>query len=191
MREKMNRRVAGFAAAVLSLSATAVSAQTAGFYAAVPSTAALSSSEASLQSQAPSQTSSALGQSASVGYDFGGGFRTEVENFRSGAGPDPVTGSERSSNSVMLTGIYDIPTGRALKPYVGAGFGAIAQRQGIPGTASEQWTNGYQFRGGLSYEISQAVRGLLEYRLQGGSGPSTKFEVKSKGVVVGLKYQLR
>jgi opacity protein-like surface antigen len=186
----MNRRVAFFAAAVLSLAATAASAQTAGFYSVVPSTAGLSS-DTSAQSPAPSQNSSALGQSASVGYDFGGGFRTEVENFRSGAGADPVTGSERSSNSVMLTGIYDIPTGRALKPYVGAGFGAISQRQGIPGTASEQWANGYQFRGGLSYEVSQALRGLLEYRLQGSSGPSTKFEVKSKGVVVGLKYQLR
>jgi opacity protein-like surface antigen len=185
----MNRRVA-CAAAVLSLAATGVSAQTAGFYSVVPSTAGYSSDQ-SAQSPAPAQNGSALGQSASVGYDFGGGFRTEVENFQTNAGPDPVTGSERNSSSVMLTGIYDIPTGKALKPYVGAGFGAIAKREGIPGVTPEQWTNGYQFRGGLSYEVSNAMKGLLEYRLQGSSGPSTKFEVKSKGVVVGLKYLLR
>ena len=185
----MAGRVALIAAA-LSIAATGASAQGTGFYADVPAAPGYSA-QAAQQLPAPSQNSYALGQSAAVGYNLGSGFRTEVENFRSGASPDPVTGSERTSNSVMLNGYYDIPTGKALKPYVGAGFGAIQQRQGIPGSQSEEWSSGYQFRGGLNYEISQAVHGLLEYRLQGSSGPSTKFEVKSKGVVVGLKYQLR
>src|SRR4051812_341762 len=107
-------RVASIAAA-LSGAASGVAAQTAGFYSELPVTAGYSAQAA--ETPAPSQNSSALGDSASVGYKFGGGFRTEVENFRSGASPDPVTGSERSSNSVMLTGIYDIPTGKTLKPY--------------------------------------------------------------------------
>jgi opacity protein-like surface antigen len=187
----MNWRVAAVAAA-LSMTAFGASAQTqtAGFYATPPSSLG-SANLPPLQPPVPLESSSGLGDTAAIGYDFGGGFRTEVESFRSGASPDPVTGSERTNSSVMLSGIYDIPTGSAWKPYVGAGFGAIAQRQGIPGTASEEWTNGYQFRGGLNYEITQVLHGLLEYRFQGSSGPSTKFEVKSKGVVVGLKYQLR
>ena len=131
-----------------------------------------------------------LGRSTSAGYDFGS-FRTEVEARRSGGMAEPLTGSARESQSVMLNGFYDIPAGPGLKTYVGVGVGAITTREGIPGTASAETSSTYQVRGGVSYDVSEKLKGMLEYRLSDGEGPSTKLQVKQKGVMLGLRYQFQ
>jgi opacity protein-like surface antigen len=129
-----------------------------------------------------------LGRSTASGYDFGN-IRTEVEARRVGGEAEPLTGSARESQSVMLNGFYDIPAGPGLKTYVGVGFGATTTRQGLPGTQAEEVANTFQVRGGVTYDLGQKVKGLLEYRLTDGGGPSTKLQVKQKGVMVGLRYQ--
>ena len=129
-----------------------------------------------------------LGKSAASGYDFGN-FRTEVEQRRTGGAAEPLTGSAHESQSVMLNGFYDIPTGSGLKTYVGVGFGATTTREGIPGTHTEEVSSAYQVRGGVSYDVGQKLNGLLEYRFTDGGGPSTKLQVKQKGVMLGLRYQ--
>jgi opacity protein-like surface antigen len=130
-----------------------------------------------------------------TGYDFGG-IRTELETRSIGAAEHIAggIGGQIGTDSIMLNGIYAVPTGQPLKPFVGAGIGAIKMTQRIPGANTEQWTDAVQVSGGLTYDITRAVRGLLEYRWQAGTpfaGSSTKLQFKQKGVVVGLKYTLQ
>ena len=131
-----------------------------------------------------------LGRSTSAGYDFGS-FRTEVEARRSGGMAEPLTGSARQSESVMVNGFYDVPAGPGLNTYVGVGFGATTTRQGIPGTSMAETSSAYQVRGGVSYDVNDKLKGMLEYRLTDGGGPSTKLQVKQKGVMLGLRYQFQ
>jgi opacity protein-like surface antigen len=130
-------------------------------------------------------------RSQASGYDFGGGFRTEVEHHRSFGVSDPITGSQIEDNSVMFNSLYDLPTGPRLKTFIGAGFGAVNRSQQIPGATNSEWDSAYQVRGGLTYDISKALSGLLEFRQQGilaGSSPKVSF--KNRGVMLGLKYQI-
>jgi opacity protein-like surface antigen len=129
-------------------------------------------------------------RSHASGYDFGG-FRTEVEHHRSFGVSDPVTGSHIEDNSVMFNSLYDIPTGPKLKTFIGAGFGAVNRSQQIPGATNSEWDSAYQVRGGLTYDISKALSGLLEFRQTGilaGSTPKVSF--KNRGVMLGLKYKI-
>jgi opacity protein-like surface antigen len=138
------------------------------------------------------ETVSQTTRSFATGYDFGR-FRTEVEQHRSFGLSDPVTGTQIDTSSVMFNGMYDIMTGPRLKTFIGAGFGAVNQSQRIPGASNEEWASAYQLRGGLTYDITRAARGLLEFRQQGGilAGSSAKLSFKQRGVVLGLRYQLQ
>ena len=183
----MGGRIACCVAAFCVVAAGSAGAQNVGYYA---NGAPLASGNAPHATDLPGSVGPQMNSQA-TGYDFGD-VRAEVETRSIGAG-EPVTGAQVQTNSVMLSGIYDLPTGQALKPYVGAGFGTINRSQRIPGATSEQWTNTVEFRGGLSYDVGRAVRGLLEYRWSAGTplaGSSTKLQFKQKGVVVGLKYTL-
>jgi opacity protein-like surface antigen len=69
--------------------------------------------------------------SGAIGYDFGA-VRTELElayrdndvnDIYIGTTPQPNPGGDISSTAVMLNGYYDIPTGGAVTPYIGAGIG--------------------------------------------------------------------
>jgi opacity protein-like surface antigen len=131
-------------------------------------------------------------RSAATGYNFGGGFRTEVEHHRSFGLSDPVSGSHVEDSSVMLNGLYDIPAGPGLKTFIGAGFGAINRNQQIAGANSNEWDSAYQLRGGLTYDIAKNTIGLLEFRQQGLlAGSTPKLSFKQSGIVLGLKYKLQ
>jgi opacity protein-like surface antigen len=194
----MESRLAYVIAALTLITASAsASAQTApasaqmeqtGFYtsgrpAALPGSAFRASGP---PAEAPPQSSRA----DATGYDFGG-FRTEVERYRGFGVTDPRTGATIENSSVMFNGLYDFPAGPRLNTFVGAGFGALNRIQRIPGASSDEWDSAYQVRGGLTYDISKALKGLLEFRQQGilaGSTPKVSF--KDRGVLLGLKYQI-
>ena len=53
-----------------------------------------------------------------------GNFRAEVESLRSSS--QTASDAPRvDGTSVMINGLYDVPTGIKLKPYVSAGFGTV------------------------------------------------------------------
>jgi opacity protein-like surface antigen len=170
--------------AVLCVAASSAGAQTAGFYSTISPD--LSVTPVTQPNPADAPTLRSQMDTEATGYDFGG-IRTELETRSIGAS-EPIAGG------IVLNGIYAVPTGQPLKPFVGAGIGAIKMTQRIPGAETVQWTDAVQVRGGLTYDITRAVRGLLEYRWQAGTpfaGSSTKLQFKQKGVVVGLKYTLQ
>jgi len=138
---------------------------------------------------------------AAYGYNFGGGFRTEVESYSSYAASerhvDPGAGASLSSTTVMLNGLYEFTDGVwHMKPYVGAGFGMIDVNQTILGANGNDWATAYQVRGGVTLGLSQKLLGSLEYRWTMGSKPHfslagipTKLEVDRHGFVLGFNYK--
>ena len=134
------------------------------------------------------------------GYNFGNGFRTEVESFASYAASDHLNsgaGASLSSTTVMLNGMYEFTDGVwRMKPYVGAGFGMIDVNQTILGVSGNDWATAYQVRGGVQLGLSQKLLGSLEYRWTMGSKPHfslagipTKLEVDRHGFVLGFNYK--
>jgi opacity protein-like surface antigen len=138
---------------------------------------------------------------AAYGYNFGRGFRTELESFNSYAASerhtDPGTGASLSTTAVMLNGMYELTDGAwHMKPYVGAGFGMIDVNQRILGAGGGDWTTAYQLRGGVALGLSQKLLGSLEYRWTMGSKPHfqvagipTKLEVDRHSFVLGFNYK--
>jgi opacity protein-like surface antigen len=138
---------------------------------------------------------------AAYGYNFGNGFRTELESFNSYAAAErhgnlPAGGS-LSATTVMLNGFYEFSDGTwRMKPYVGAGFGMIDVNQHVLGASGNNWSTAYQVRGGVSLGLTQKLLGSLEYRWTMGSKPHfslggipTKLEVDRHGFVLGVNYK--
>jgi opacity protein-like surface antigen len=139
---------------------------------------------------------------ASYGYNFGNGFRTEVESFASYAASERYAelgaGASLSSTTVMLNGLYEFTDDGVwhMKPFVGAGFGMIDVNQSILGVSGNDWATAYQVRGGVTLGLSQKLLGSLEYRWTMGSKPHfslagipTKLEVDRHGFVLGFNYK--
>ena len=134
------------------------------------------------------------------GYDFGNGFKTEIEGVtRSDASEiqsDPAAGSIITTR-VRLNGLYEIRDGAwQIKPYVGAGFGVMAMNARILGMNNSNWVNGYEFHGGITMGFSQKLLGSLGYQWTMGSKPHfslagipTKLEIDRHGFTVGINYK--
>jgi opacity protein-like surface antigen len=139
---------------------------------------------------------------ASAGYDFGNGVRTEVESLHAqtpvqSVGGVPASGA-LASTSVMLNGLYIFDNGAwEMKPFVGAGIGALDVSQRLSGSTDHDWVAAYQVRGGVAYGFSQKLLGRLEYRWTQGEKPHfgiaglpAKIDIKRDGFHVGLDYHL-
>jgi opacity protein-like surface antigen len=189
-------------AAIALLNGTAF-AQTTGTYLTAesgPQPPATISTTQPIVSQAQSIIAgNALG--AAYGYEFGGGFRTEIEGVTSRPAAErlrqiPASGS-RTTTSVMLNSFYEFSDGAwHMKPYVGAGFGVVDVNERVLGVSGNDWATAYQVRGGVTMGFTQALLGSLEYRWTMGSKPHfslagipTKVEVDRHGFVVGFTYK--
>jgi opacity protein-like surface antigen len=151
-----------------------------------------------------SQTESlGIGKSygAAYGYDFGNGFRTEIESLTSNAASDRLSGLPVSGNlsttRVMLNGLYEFSDGAwRTKPYLGAGVGVVELNARMLGISNNDWIAAYQLRGGVALGFTQKLVGSFEYRWTNGSKPHfslagipTKLEVDRHGFVVGVNYK--
>ncbi len=150
------------------------------------------------------------GLGGSVGYQFGGPFRLELEvAYRTneidsisqgGARLAGATG-EMNSLAFMLNGFYDIQTGSAFTPYVGLGLGyARVSADGIT-TSGGGVTNSdddnkfaYQAIAGVAYQLTPAVSLTADYRyfatqdpsFRLSNGASVEGEYKTHNVMLGL-----
>jgi OmpA-OmpF porin, OOP family len=116
----------------------------------------------------------------SFGYKMGA-FRTELEgayrtNDVSGAGGAALNspGGRAQTWSVMLNGLYDIPTGTAFTPYLGGGVGVGFNKASLTGTRpagsavglydGSDTTFAYQGIAGFSYAMSPNLSLTTDYR---------------------------
>jgi opacity protein-like surface antigen len=138
---------------------------------------------------------------SAFGYDFGHGFKTELESFSTVAASDRLGGIAANgfltSTRITLKGMYEFSDGAwHMKPYIGAGFRMIDMNAHIAGLGSNDWAMAYQLRGGVTLGFSQKLVGSLEYRWTNGSKPTfalagipTKLEVDRHGFTLGINYK--
>ena len=135
------------------------------------------------------------------GYDFGNGFKTEIERLEYSAtvpGPSLTPAGGVRSTTLMLNGLYEFRNGGwRLKPYVAVGFGTTDFSARLLRDTQNSFTPTYQVKGGVNYNISAKLLGKMEYNWSQGNGPSlglsgipAKFKLKRGGFVVGVNYKL-
>mgnify|MGYP000350474857 CR=1 FL=1 len=114
-----------------------------------------------------------------VGYEFGSGFRAEVEGMYRSNDLDTVTlngicaaaacfgSGDISVASVMLNLLYDIDTGSALTPYFGGGIGAGYVDSDLAiataDLSSSEWGLALQAIAGLSWAVTDEVELFSQY----------------------------
>jgi outer membrane protein OmpA-like peptidoglycan-associated protein len=126
--------------------------------------------------------------SLSAGYKFDYGMRVEGEIAQRRSNVDSVTGfgaSEDASgrlrvNSAMLNAIYELNTGSAFMPYIGAGFGRAQLRLSdvrdpVNATINRNYSGNdsvwaYQIVGGLAYALTPEIALTADYRYFAGLG---------------------
>lgn len=169
---------------------------------------------------------------AGFGYDFGNSIRSELtylyNNGSLGATSltaDVTTGGTRytgtanpntsgtfSTNSVMLSGYYDIQTKTKFTPYVGAGIGytsvslpsqnRVTGSYTVNGSSGTGWIDyaggsasafGYQAKVGVSYAVSKPADVYVEGTYQGNTGTSINnlnlSALNLFGVRAGFRYR--
>lgn len=170
---------------------------------------------------------------AGVGYDFGNNFRSELTYLYNAASlgtssystsnlrvdGDSYNGTATAStsgnvktNSVMVSGYYDIQTNSKFTPYVGAGIGytsvsipaqnRVAANFNVDGFQGAGWLDfpggsasafGYQAKIGVSYAVSKPADLYLEGTYQGNTGVTisgTEFSALNLfGVRAGFRYR--
>lgn len=170
--------------------------------------------------------------SPAIGYDFGNNIRAElsytynalsigqstvnasgtIEGFPYSANGTINSTGTLSTNSVLVSGYYDIPTKSKFTPYVGAGIGwtgvsvpsqnvsgtvtfddgtrATLPVQGDGGSAS---AFGYQAKIGVSYLVAKEADVFVEGVYQGNTsvtiGTSTYGSINDFGVRAGVRYR--
>ena len=127
-----------------------------------------------------------------------------------GSGTLATTGTV-STNSVLVSGYYDIPTKSKFTPYVGAGIGwtgvsVPAQNVSATGTVNGESVTlpvegeggsgsafGYQAKIGVSYMVAQPTDVFVEGIYQGNTsvniGKSTYGSLNNFGVRAGVRYR--
>lgn len=132
--------------------------------------------------------SSGFSASAAVGYRFANNLRLEGEftyfnnsiEFASAQTPmTPVSGAAQGNvglYSFMANAYYDIPTNSRFRPYVGVGLGFYISRINEltatffpfvplnPVNQTSETSFAFQFKAGVSYEISPKSEAFLGYR---------------------------
>jgi OOP family OmpA-OmpF porin len=130
---------------------------------------------------------------AFFGYAYGNGFRTELEVNHRNNDYNSLNG-DVSSWGLFANGFYDINTGTAFTPYVGAGIGAlrlnyndVASVQGSTVDAHD-YVLGYQLIAGVSYALNDNLSLFTDARLQGSQDPEVK---TNSGIKEGTDYENR
>lgn len=143
----------------------------------------------------------------SVGYAFGNGLRLELEGgYRTNA-VDEIGGSSSSSGdanaiSVMGNVLYDIDTGTAFTPYIGAGVGAANidadgyTPVGATSINDDDTVFAYQGILGAAYNLGSSAQIFADYRyfatqdpeFSAASGVSVDGEYASHTILVGLRF---
>ncbi len=112
------------------------------------------------------EASGAVG--GALGYDFGTGWRVEMDSLYQNAGLDRLKGvpaiGHLSSTSLMANATYDLmPYGR-FTPYVGAGLGVENVGGTVNGLSGRDWEPAYQAEAGLRTDIGDSTSLFGEYR---------------------------
>ncbi len=145
----------------------------------------------------------------SAGYNFGNGFRNEIEaTYRHNNLDDTRTGQESGdvgSWAFMYNALYDLPVfgkDSKVKPYVGIGAGAVRTSVDAGGFTfgaldDTDWSFAMQGIAGVSYDLDNNWGVFADYRYLHAfntkySGPGAIGDVKSdyhnSSVVAGLRY---
>lgn len=169
---------------------------------------------------------------AGFGYDFGNSIRSELtylynagsigastlnvnttaSGTRYNGTANPNTSGTLSTNSVMLSGYYDIQTKTKFTPYVGAGIGYTsvalpAQNRAtgsytVNGSSGTGWIDyaggsgsafGYQAKVGVSYAVAKPADIYVEGTYQGNTGTTiSNLDISALnlfGVRAGFRYR--
>ena len=145
--------------------------------------------------------------SVSGGYGFGNGFRAELEgsvrnndikSLKNGVVATP--GGSTRTWGLLANGLYDINTGTAFTPYVGAGIGFGFVEGKLTGNGATLYDStdvqfAYQGIAGVSYAINQNLALTTDYRylgttdakFNGGTTPA-KVTNGNHTILVGLRW---
>jgi len=141
------------------------------------------------------------------GYDYGNGWRTEVEVGYRDNGVDEVntvngTGHIRNLDG-MINVLYEFETGMMFRPYVGVGLGASNVRWDnvtpIAGSRIDDEDVVFAYQGivGATIDVDPALAVFVDYRYFGtddpdfdtDSGITTETENRNHSVILGVRYK--
>ena len=97
------------------------------------------------------------------GYDFGT-FRIQADLIRRQNDAEAGKASEVYSWAPMVSALYDIPTGTAFRPYIGAGVGGADVTLDGNAVSESEWNFAYQGIVGLAYDMDPNWEVGVEYR---------------------------
>jgi len=111
----------------------------------------------------------------SAGYNFDGarvegefGYKKADIDKASALGTSVnIDGSDATIMSYMVNGYYDIKTGSAVTPYIGAGLGMINGEMNDNGYKKDDTVLGYQIIAGVGFNVNKNVAIDISYRFQG------------------------
>ena len=140
--------------------------------------------------------------SIAAGYDFANPLRLEIELIRQKNDLDITSYNnfygtfnegDLKTHSFMFNGFYDVDTGSAWTPFIGAGLGWSKLDINDPGfndsDSDDVFT--YQFIGGVAYAFNDQWSVDAQYRFMGTSDATidgADFSVNSNNLMLGLRY---
>jgi len=141
------------------------------------------------------------------GYDYGNGWRTELEGAYRGNDVDNVNGVNGGGSidniDAMVNVLYEFETGSMFRPYLGLGLGGSrVHYSGVTPIAGSRlddadWVFAYQGIAGTNIEINQNVAFFADYRYLATDEPDLNTDVGTEleadeanhSVVVGFRYK--
>ena len=137
-----------------------------------------------------------------AGYDFVGPFRTEIEYLWQKNDVDTLRYKSQVGNfdqgdlktqAFMLNGYYDIDTGSAWTPFIGAGIGWAKLDLSTPALplGDNDDVFAYQLMGGIAYNFNDKMSIDFQYRFMSTSDATIQgadFSLDSNDLIVGLRY---
>ncbi|MGD9537259.1 MAG: OmpA family protein [Alphaproteobacteria bacterium] len=141
------------------------------------------------------------------GYDYGNGWRTELEAGYRDNGVDSVNGVNGTGDiqtlTAMINALYEFETGTMFRPYLGVGVGAAdVNFDGVAPVVGSRIDEGdlvfaYQAIAGLGYNITPAIQLFVEGRFLGtdepdfvtDAGTSVEADNWNYSALVGLTYK--
>lgn len=140
--------------------------------------------------------------SLAAGYDFANPLRLEIELIRHKNDLDITSYNnlygtfnegDLKTHSFMFNGFYDVDTGSAWTPFIGAGLGWSKLDINDPGfhdsDSDDVFT--YQFIGGVAYAFNDQWSVDAQYRFLGTSDATidgADFNFNSNDLMLGLRY---
>jgi len=145
-----------------------------------------------------SATDSSGGNPIYLGYNFGldGGvaiptsfinLRAEFEYNHTGVKSTNADVSDTlTANSYMVNGYLDFLSGYRIKPYLGAGLGAISLNEKVDGDSASATKFGYGIYGGFWFNITNALAMDLGAQYKGANANGVSFSFVNFNL--GLRY---